>query len=239
MPAPQAKARRKDREVDVPVASVLGLKLSPFSSLSPAISTSTWSSQLDQELSEDVKRITKSPALHEELTRDLVLTQSTSMLGISRFELRLLQFFDKECTTLLAFGIPTIENAWKYGVPGLFLESELTRLAIFSFSAMTLLSMVDLNLALQTDAAEDERSLARLYNIDVNNPNNMFTQSISYFMDTISKKKSLLDQVDSPSFQDPKIAKELTVASILIFSYLALDPNRLIPVIDFTESLLI
>ena len=185
--------------------------------------------------------IDNKPALHEELTRDLVLTQTSSMLGLSRFELRLLKFFDQECIPLLSFGVHKgVENAWRYGVPGLFLESELTRLAIFAFSAMTLSMGIDLNLVQGLDVHEDERSLARVCNINLDDPNNIFTKTTEYFMETIKKTRHLIAPSEQdysyPDFQNPKVAKELTTSSILIFTYLALDPDRLLELIDFTRK---
>lgn len=233
---PTPKPLKKDSK-KASVSKRNNLELSSSSSRS----SSAWSSQLDYELIKNLDKDEYEPALHEELTRDLVLTQASSMLGISRFELRLLQFFDQECITLLSFGVNKgIEKAWRYGVPGLFLESELTRLAMFSFAAMTLTLGIDLNMVQGLDAAEDERSLAHMYNINLDDPNNIYTKTTEYFMDTIGRTKNLIALSDlddnSQNFQDPKVAKELTVSSVLVFSYLALDPDRLIPLIDFTRE---
>ena len=105
---------------------------------------------------------------------------------------------------------------------------------------MTLTLGIDLNMVQGLDAAEDERSLAHMYNINLDDPNNIYTKTTEYFMDTIGRTKNLIALSDlddnSQNFQDPKVAKELTVSSVLVFSYLALDPDRLIPLIDFTRE---
>ncbi|RCK57324.1 hypothetical protein Cantr_06855 [Candida viswanathii] len=86
------------------------------------------------------------------------------------------------------------------------------------------------------DAKEDERSMTHMYNMDISSPNNMFVKSTSYFLDAVAKKRDLLNYASSPDFQDSHIAKELTVSGILIFAYLGVDPNRMVPLIDFTRQ---
>ena len=110
-----------------------------------------------------------NPYHYDKLSRDLVLTNSTSMLGITRFELRLLQFLIKS-VSIFSFGVnKNIHNTWKYKVPYLFLESELVRKSMFALSAMGLLTTLDLDELQSIDADEDEKSLVNIYNTNVDN----------------------------------------------------------------------
>lgn len=182
-----------------------------------------------------------NPYHYDKLSRDLVLTNSTSMLGITRFELRLLQFFDQECINFFSFGVnKNIHNTWKYKVPYLFLESELVRKSMFALSAMGLLTTLDLDELQSIDADEDEKSLVNIYNTNVDELDNIFENTTKYFMDTISKTKHMIGSIEDDSniasFDDPKSAKELLVSSILVFSYLGVHPHRLLPLIDFTQE---
>ncbi|EMG50266.1 Transcription factor with zinc finger DNA-binding motif, putative [Candida maltosa Xu316] len=174
----------------------------------------------------------------DELTRELVLTQSTTILGISKFELRLLRFFDQGCLHLFSFGVnDTVHNTWKYKVPYLFMESELVRKSIFSLSAMALLTAIDLDMIQGVDASQDEKSLMNIYNLNLEDKHSIFSKNIEYFAQVIDLKKRMIGvSSNEPDFQDPKVAKELMVASILIFVYLGVHPHRLIPLIDFTKE---
>ncbi|EMG50296.1 Transcription factor with zinc finger DNA-binding motif, putative, partial [Candida maltosa Xu316] len=203
---------------------------------SNSVSPSSTTSSQDYEVIENFE--VEPPYHYDELTRDLVLTQSTSMLGISKFELRLLQFFDQECIHMFSYGInEDIKNAWKYKVPYLFLESDLVRKSIFSLSAMTLSSSIDLNWMQAIDAIDDEKSLTGMYNVNPNDPNSMFMETAKYFMKVIEATRSIIDPTEQKlNFEDPLVAKELAVSSILTFTYLGIHPQRIVPLIDFSKE---
>ncbi|RCK57321.1 hypothetical protein Cantr_06856 [Candida viswanathii] len=177
----------------------------------------------------------------DELTRELVLTQSTSMLGITKFELRLVRFFDQECIKLFSYGVDeTVDKCMKEKVPYLFLQSDLVRKSIFCISAMVFSSVIDLNMVQSVDMSEDKRSLENFYNINPKDPNSLYTKNIEYFLDAISCTRRLIEaKENSPigaNLKDPAVAKQFTTASILIFCYLGITPHKLVPVIDFTKK---
>ena len=204
----------------------------------------------------------------DHLTRNFVLTQASNILGILRFELRLLKFFDEACVPLFSYEVNDgIHNAWKYKVPPLFLESDLVRRSMFSFAAMGLSATMDLNLLQLGDNYEYGEDQARLlqaestlqqnshpnkfprwiqdigsnievYDFDTDCKLNMFLLTTKYFLDALSKSQEKIGQAASQKygFEDPFIAKELTVSSILIFSFLGIQPNRLIKLINFETN---
>ncbi|KAG5419802.1 hypothetical protein I9W82_001682 [Candida metapsilosis] len=185
------------------------------------------------------------------LTRSLVLNQASSMLGISRFELRLLNFFDMHCVNLFSFGVNEgIHNAWKYKVPHLFLESELVRQSMFSFAAVALGTTISLEEVRESDNKEkrargnheDEDIFDALlkedtYDFDTMTKSNIYMKTTTHFLNTLAKAQEKINQVSaSNSYSDPSTAKELTVSSILIFSFLGVQPHGLIKLISFNKE---
>ncbi|CCG24527.1 Zcf18 transcription factor [Candida orthopsilosis Co 90-125] len=183
-----------------------------------------------------------APPTHMDyLTRSLMLNQTSTLLGISRFELRLLKFFDMHCINLFSFGVNEgIHNAWKYKVPHLFLESELVRQSMFSFAAVALSTTLPLQDIQRSDNEEDIfDALARedASEFDTMTRNNIYLKTTTHFLTTLAKAQEKINEVQtSNSFTDPTIAKELTVSSILIFSFLGVQPHGLIKLISFNQD---
>ncbi|CAK9440107.1 uncharacterized protein LODBEIA_P42070 [Lodderomyces beijingensis] len=219
------------------------------------------------------------PTELDRLTRELVLTQASTMLGISRFELRLLKFFDAECVQLFSFGINEgIHNAWKFKVPQLFLHSHLVRQSMFSFAALGLSTTMDLeslqlidNVAASGDEewwvwkklgrdsdsdgdfTEPASSIA-CYDLDnKNRGRSLYLQTTAYFLEALAKAREKLGEVAAATtaaataataaaatgaamFQDPIVAKELVISSILMFSFLGAQPHNLIKLINFDKQ---
>ncbi|KAI5969829.1 hypothetical protein CANMA_001119 [Candida margitis] len=191
----------------------------------------------------------ETPDQVDHLTRSLMLNQASSILGISRFELRLLKFFDAHCINLFSFGVNDgIHNAWKYKVPSLFMESDLVRQSMFSFAAVSLsttLPLKDVQLADNQDSpnsdsvlslAEDTSALPE-DNYDFSTKKNIYLKTTAQFLNTLAKAQERISQVHAvSSFTDPFVAKELTVSSILIFSFLGIQPHGLIKLISFNHD---
>ncbi|EMG49095.1 LYS14 Lysine biosynthesis regulatory protein LYS14 [Candida maltosa Xu316] len=168
------------------------------------------------------------PKMEDILTRDLVLTQTSSMLGITQFELKLLKFFDSEGISKFSFNrIEEIHNVWKYKVPYLFLESPLVRQSIFSFSAMLLQTMVD-------PTYEESKEIGIIQNC-------LMTKTLEYFLETVKNTRLLIGGTEKDyegmlNFSDPRIAKQLVVANALLYTILIMNPMNLLPLISFDRS---
>lgn len=183
------------------------------------------------------------------LTRSLILNQTSTMLGLLRFELRLLKFFDMHCIHMFSFGVnPGIHNAWKYKVPRLFMESELVRQLMFSFAAVVLGTTLPLSNTQRTDNGEkavdvdDDMfdALARqdaYHEFDSMTRQNIYSKTTTHFLETLARAQDKINEVKtSHSFTDTLTAKELTVSSILIFSFLGVQPHGLIKLISFSQD---
>ncbi|KAI5956835.1 hypothetical protein KGF54_000453 [Candida jiufengensis] len=187
-------------------------------------------------------RSKSSPTPVDDLTRTLMLNQSSQMLGISKFELRLLKFFDSECIQLFSYGVNEgIYNAWKYKVPSLFLESDLVRQSIFAFSAIGLSATLDLEIVQSEDngrITNFETSKKWDHNLSLESKTNLYLKTTSGFLRTLKKASEKINELHKVSggFQDPTVAKELVVSSILIFSFLGVQPHKLIKLISFNRE---
>ncbi|CCG24562.1 hypothetical protein CORT_0F03380 [Candida orthopsilosis Co 90-125] len=181
------------------------------------------------------------PNYVDHLTRSLVLNQASTMLGLSRFELRLLKFFDNQCVYMFSFGVNEgVHHAWKYKVPQLFMESELVRQSMFSFAAVALSSSLPLPEVQSLDNEDIFGTLApheEVCKFNLMARDNIYLKTTAHFLDTLNRAQEKIQQVNvSNSFGDPFTAKELKVSSILIFAMLGLQPYGLIKLISFDED---
>ncbi|KAK6455960.1 uncharacterized protein RJT20DRAFT_40535 [Scheffersomyces xylosifermentans] len=176
------------------------------------------------------------------------LNQVSSQLSISTFELRLLKFFDDYCMTLLSFGMnESVHNVWKNYVPSLFLESELVRDSIYAFSAINMFPLCNVDLVKEQDDLHESMQVDGARGISYHSAiradgleESIYVTTTKYFMSSIKKTNSIIssnltDPYGHASFSN-KTAKELVISSILTFTFLAIHPHRLIPLVDFSES---
>ncbi|KAK6199303.1 uncharacterized protein RJT21DRAFT_3112 [Scheffersomyces amazonensis] len=193
----------------------------------------------------------------------LVLSQATSQLGISRFELRLLNFFNNYCVYLFSFGVNRqVHNVWANHVPKLFLESELVRNSVYAFATINLFPLCELEqLRISDKLFEDDLNsfqdmsihdqvksadhnfgnfAYKEHSLTSTDGNNLFIRAANYFTNSIAGKNSLLSDESTeyygPYVLDPKRSKELLISSILIFSFLGVHPHKLIPLVSFNDQ---
>ena len=192
----------------------------------------------------------------DQLTRNLMLTQTTTMLGILNYELRLLKFFDCACINLYCKSMKSeMFLAWKYKVPQLFLQSDLVRLLMFSLAATALSAVMEIDVSDRNNPAhsfggndwefdEDvfKKDVVKQYQAEANDEwceeDNVHVQATMYFDKTVSGTKrlvgTLLHKQLSP--QDVSIAKELTVSGILMFTFLGVQLHGLCKLIEFENQ---
>ncbi|CAI5760671.1 unnamed protein product [Candida verbasci] len=199
-----------------------------------SLSSELFGSSEVQLLKKNLQYYYEKPFQHDILTRNLVLTQATSMLNISRFELRLLNFFDNECINLFSYGINEgIHNTWKYKVPYLFLESELVRQSIFSFAALGLSTTFELDVLQDIDSIDSDTNFKQTFKFDQLDKSNIFLTTTTYFLEVLTKTRNIMSNSD---LKDPPVAKELTVSSVLLFAFLAVHPHKMVPLINFNKD---
>lgn len=92
-----------------------------------------------------------------------LVNSPSQQLNISRFELRVFDFFNQYCINLLTFGAnERVDRVWRQEVPSLFVSSPLVRLAIFSFATINLWPLCDLIRVQELDYELDSKNLYTL-----------------------------------------------------------------------------
>lgn len=99
-------------------------------------------------------------SLVADLNVQCLVNSSSQQLGLTRLELRLLNFFNMYCVDLFTYGCNTrVERVWREEVPTLFASSNLVRQAVFSFSCINLWPLCDLLALRDLDREIDRMSL--------------------------------------------------------------------------------
>lgn len=186
----------------------------------------------------------------ETLTKEILLNSTSNMMGISRFELRLLHFFDVYCIPLFSFGVNLqADRMWRNQVPRLFSMSPLVRKSIFSFASINMWPLHDVQTLFLADVQEaanrysiagcydkfmEDASMAEDYfalTLATVPTDNLYRRTVTYFAELLADTQNLVQH--EHTLQDPFRAVELRIAGVLIFSFLGLHPHRLVPVLNF------
>lgn len=186
----------------------------------------------------------------EVITKETLVNCPSSMMGLSRFELRLLHFFDDFCVSLFSFNVNVrVDLMWRESVPQLFGSSPLIRKAVFLFAAINMWPLCDVDTLFHSDikfskllydtvpADHDiENKLTTLPFFDMSSRNsktdNLFMRTLSYFSDVLSETQKAL--TCTRSFCGSSLrAAELVVSGILVYLFLGLHPHKLVPLLSF------
>ncbi|RLV93253.1 hypothetical protein JA1_002577 [Spathaspora sp. JA1] len=198
-----------NRECIYPIPGIRGSQLSPT-----------------REASRSTSPISVSPEAIEIVnpSQDLPLIQTTSLLNVTPFELRLLNYFDHRCIDFFSFGVHSkVHNTWKLKVPQLFTSSDLVKQSIYSFSGMSLLTEMELA------GNVDGTAMAPLYDIK----SRLFEKTLTYFMNTLYQSRTWLTEMRT---ENEEKMKEMVISSFLMFAFLGVHPYKLLPVISFDKS---
>ncbi|RLV92006.1 hypothetical protein JA1_003391 [Spathaspora sp. JA1] len=192
----------------------------------PGVRGASQSSTTTPETSRSASPISRSPEPIEIVNprRDLSLMQTTTILNVTPFELRLLKYFDHRCIDFFSFGVNSkVHDTWKFKVPQLFSSSDLVKQSIYSFSGMTLLTEMELSGSVEGNA------LIPIYEIK----SKLLERTLAYFTKTLYQSRSSLTEMNT---ENQEKIKEMVISSILIFAFLGVHPYKLLPVISFDKS---
>ena len=121
----------------------------------------------------------------EIMTKETLVNSTSTMMNLSRFELRLLHFFDQFCVPLFSFGVNmTAEHMWRNCVPPLFAKSPLVRKAMFLFASMNMWPLCDVSTLFLADV-QDARELYQIapswleYGVESTMPVDLFDLSMA------------------------------------------------------------
>lgn len=187
----------------------------------------------------------------EQILYNQMLHDPPSQLSISRFEYRLLDFFDHFCSPMFSYGVNIqVQKVWKDRVPGLFMTSPLVRSAVFSFAALNLFPLCDLNRVCETNTMRSEIfSQSGLHDTVNFNPlmslgDNLavlHNDSTNYFLQAINYTKDIVGGSVAKNAVTRQNASELAISSVLIFTFTCMQPRGVTPLVcwDGSESDLI
>ena len=203
---------------------------------------------------EDIDNDTEGALQHKpkisfsSLTASLNLT--ASHLNVNKFELRLLSFFHQYCIRLFTFDVNLVaKSIWENRVPSLFLRSHLVRQSMFSFAALNLLPLCDLNNLHVVDSGQytsvvpEENSTGVIFNHHksaLENLEEMYLKTQNYFLEVVLQQQKIFGVPGDNSTLYKRITKsnaaELVVSSVLMYSYLCMNPNRVTPLLSLDKS---
>ncbi|CAH2354405.1 hypothetical protein CLIB1423_16S01948 [[Candida] railenensis] len=220
------------------------------------------------------------------------LNSTTSQMQISKFELRLLHYFNQIYLNDQSVENPGMERIWKFEVPILWQQSDLVRHSVFSLTAMILWNICDLEAMYKEDYDPNEiqgrsdfssrnrstrsdsqtesihsastsselsiecevsskfpltpgqidefkQTTREEFGIDADNveqmKNLLFTKSNEYFIKCLNRTYKVMETIQRQdmSVKSQYQAAEIVMSGILLFSFLALQPHGLVPLMTF------
>ena len=174
----------------------------------------------------------------EEIPRETQLTNATSILSMSRFELYLTDFFKERGQYIFNFNNRTFMKVWFIELPMAFSYSSLVRLSHYAFSSLMLMHCLKLPVVKDIAAATGISSslLATNNFISPSQQQQLKIMSLQYFDQSVAEMKKLLDSstLSNGSYPLP-VANQLFFGLIFQFSYLAYD-HLSVPLLTFDEK---
>lgn len=186
----------------------------------------------------------------EVMTKEKLINSTSAMMGLDRFELRLLHFFDKFCVEVFSYGVDKgAERFWQTLVPEFFFRSRLVRNAVFLFASICMWPLFDMETLLLADVQEmkslyhmedflektegkDTKTLT-FFDLSQNvaTTDNLYARTLEYFSDLLFESQQILK--GSENSLSPLRAMELSISGTLIFLFLGLHPHKLVPILAF------
>ena len=191
------------------------------------------------------------------------LNSTTKLLQINLLELHLLKYFHERCIPFFSFfgADKDIEYAWTHSVPTIFSQSLLVRNAIYLFSALALWPLYNIDDSLSLDKISkllkyDQAVLlgqngiaSGITNRDISTVDtdsltqgSLFEITTEYFLSTLKENQQVIAKhYQGPFGQIEKFgnvneAAELAVTSILLFAYMGLHPDGVLPIVVFNDD---
>lgn len=188
------------------------------------------------------------------IKKESLVNSPSLLMGLSRFELRLLHFFDNYCILQFTFGVNLkLDKMWRCSVPPLFRRSQMVRNAIFLYSCINMWPLCeveelfladqkqyDLNISVspQIGLIKDALKALSTFEREPSLPESLdlYTRTLGYFSDLIKNTQDmLLDPLRLAS--DSFTASELMITSIILYLFLWLHPHKLLPILLEESSL--
>ncbi|KAK6462078.1 hypothetical protein DFJ63DRAFT_141269 [Scheffersomyces coipomensis] len=174
---------------------------------------------------------------HDNIPIKISLNDASSQLGISNFELKLLNFFHLYCLADITNGVDNpMQALWMSKVHPMFMESKLIRNSIFSLASLNLYPICQ-NL---NESTIKSNSFAG---------DDMFPESSElliraskYFSNTLLGKNELINKLSNENYATQELhtkvvlATELSVSSMIIALFLSMHSHRILPLVSFDRT---
>lgn len=166
-----------------------------------------------------------------------------TQMNMTRFEYRLLRFFNDSCVPLFTFNINSeADKVWRQVVPRHFASLDLLRQSVFAFACLNLWRFNDVTLVLDDDTSHtigsehvpngDFSHIYQSLTVFENTEDNVFSRTAKYFTATIQQSGNYVSEVVT-KLSDEVPLDIIFFSSSLIFAYLGLHPHCIMPVVDF------
>lgn len=158
-------------------------------------------------------------------------------MNMTRFEYRLLRFFNDACIPLFSFDVnKEVDNIWRSLLPKEFSSLDVVRQSVFAFACLNLWDYSNVDEVLDLDKIEwssEESELSSnnwhaFENLAVvdSGPDNIYLKTATYFSKTVEQSSNLCLLLEQLFF----------FSGSLIFAFLGLHPHLIMPVVDFESD---
>lgn len=191
---------------------------------------------------------------HRKFTFDIILSSTANILGLLRFELRVLRFFNDMCVPFLTYNVNKRHSiVWEVVVPQYVTSSPSIRLAILAMGCLNIMPILGMERLIQenmdpaevaktleasSDTFEVQRLFADDYMMDQGDDINLFRHASEFFTHAVSGTHEAVQQLLDPNLSRQKRAESLsnaTITSYLMYSFIGLHPWKMLPLVHFPE----
>lgn len=190
--------------------------------------------------------------LHRKFTFNIILHSTANILGLLRFELRILRFFSDMCVPFLTYNVNRRHSiVWEVVVPKYVTSSPSVKQAVLAVGCLNLMPLLGMDRLIdtETDAAkvaqvleassdtyEVQRLFADDYMLKQGDEINLFRHASQCFTNAVSGTNEAVQQLQNPgiSYQERRYwISSATITSYLMYCFLGLHPWRMLPLVHF------
>lgn len=194
-------------------------------------------------------------SLRRRFTFDILLTSTANILGLLRFEFRVLRFFNDVCVPFMTYNVNRRHSVvWEVVVPQYVTKSPAIRLAILAMGCLNIMPVLGLDkliednmdeneLARKLEAGSDSMEVQKLfaddYLLEEESEVNLFRHASEFFSDAVHGVHRAVAHLLDPniSYSDRILSlSDATISSYLIYSFLGLHPWKMLPLVHFPEE---
>lgn len=172
-----------------------------------------------------------------------LLNSIATHLGLTRFEHRLLRYFNDCCIPLFTFNVnPLADRMWRESLPPHFAALDMVRQSVYAFACLNLWRFTDVSQALEFDRSAglidppdgNFRHVFESLAVFEDNGDSVFSKTAEYFASTL--EKSGVGIYESQTNDDVTLLDRVFFSGTLITAFVGLHPYCIMPVVDFEND---